>query len=96
MPNKYLVEIEEECPVCAGKRYYQHPLWERYWVETNGQGFPTEIEKEIWFRTQGYVTVPKEQMPCDFCDYTGRTRRRVDLAEALANLGLLAPLPPAA
>lgn len=90
MPNKYLVEIEEECPVCVGKKYYHHPLWDRYWAETNGQGLATEVEMEVWFRVQGYLPVPKEQMLCDFCDYIGRVRRRIDLANALADLGLIA------
>jgi hypothetical protein len=66
----------------------------RAWAETNGQGFTTDTEKEVWFRAQGYETVPREQVPCDFCDYTGQTRRRVELTEALANLGLLVGVPP--
>jgi hypothetical protein len=95
MPKKYLVEIEEECPVCNGKRYYHHPVWDRYWEETDGQGLATDIEKEVWFLALGYTPVPREQVPCDFCDYSGQTRRRVDLAQALADLGLLPEAQPA-
>lgn len=96
MPNKYLVEIEETCPVCEGKKHYHHPAWDLYWAETKGEGFAADIDKEVWFRAQGYLTVPQERVPCDFCDYTGTTRRRVELTEALADLGLLAGVFPSA
>ena len=28
-----LSELEKQCPVCKGEKFYYHPLWEKYWEE---------------------------------------------------------------
>lgn len=97
MPERtiqYFVIAVETCRECNGAGMIQHPAWREYWKQfppSPGDGNGRTVEQDVeWFRERGYRCfgdcLPNEELPCVDCDGTGKVRREVPLAEAVANL----------
>jgi len=92
--SKYLVVEEEECSSCEGTGLITHWQWAQYWEENpdglSGEAFITWWGKHVRMNDYGTLDIPDENETCGNCLGSGLAREEVDLAEALAALGMVA------
>jgi hypothetical protein len=78
--RKYFVTAEEPCGRCDGASVVYNKAWDSYFSDASAPNDPAEFA-----RAHG-----PEELPCGNCQGRGTMTRRVELREALAELGLLA------
>jgi hypothetical protein len=86
---KFYVTKEEICPRCRGEKYIQHQIWVDYWAwvtefkEQHNGRLPNPDEEPIWANE----LPASEEILCPDCDGLGVKTEKVELADALRELG---------
>jgi hypothetical protein len=98
MTTQYLITKRETCPVCEGDQYLANPDWQRInrenneWMEARGITTFTDEALADWNDRikvcWPYGDPPPEAELCHECEGQGTVETQVDLAEALAALGV--------
>jgi hypothetical protein len=86
---KFYVMKEETCPRCGGEKYIQPQIWVDYWAwvrdfkNHNGR-LPDPGEDPTWV-----YELPAEEILCPDCNGRGVQTEKVELADALHELGCI-------
>ena len=91
---KYEITKRETCPVCNGAKKVEAYEWrdynfaERVFKVEHGRNM-NEAEFDAYWKGLGYEDIPAEESWCGTCEGTGIIETKMELVDALNELGVL-------
>jgi len=82
--DTFIVFKRVYCRSCNGSGNNRHALWDKYWQSAK---LKTVEELMTFMQNEGESTVPAEVISCLECEGMGYIDHRVELKQALAELG---------